>query len=226
MGTLSEQEAQIFAEHLGTCPICRAEVERLDAADTLAEAVLQVVPPAGLRERVIASIQAEAALFEAAGEVDDRRQPAPVHKRKRPLVLASVGAALLFVVGALVGSALTADDRADDDRPAVRTVRGSVTSKGGGPSARAAIVIRDSSARLVLTDVAPPPSGQVYQVWLLRPGTDAIPTGAIFAIPRSGDTEVSLPDLRGVESLIVTAETPRGRTTPTLPALFTFRLAG
>jgi len=51
-----------------------------------------------------------------------------------------------------------------------------------------------------------------------------IPTGALFSIPRSGDTKISLPPLRDAELVIVTAERPRGSRKPTRAPLVIVKL--
>lgn len=233
LDTLPEQEAEVYAEHLRTCSVCPEEVRRLRAAvDVLADAALPATPPAELRERIMSAVEAEAALFRAAGEVESTavRVVAPGRPRRsrRALALGGVALAGLGVgVGVVAGGVLSGKE---DERPRVaasRTVvRGEVTEAGGGPRARAAVVIRDGGGELVLSDLAAPPRGRVYQAWVIRPGSPPAPTAALFTVPRSGDTRIALPPLRGSDRVIVTAEPRRGSSTPTPPPRVRVALGG
>ncbi len=216
LGTLSADEAERYAEHLELCATCRAEVARLqEAADALVDVAPRATPPSELRARVIAAVEAEAALFRAAEEGQQLPEPAGGRKRLRALVLGGLAGLCLVAVGVIVGGVLTSDER---DAP-VDTVAGSVTKEGGGPRARAAVVFDGDTQRLVLNDLAAPPEGRVYQAWVVRRPSMPIPTGALFSIPRSADTEITLPPLGDAERVIVTAEPARGSRTPTRPPL-------
>jgi hypothetical protein len=57
-GELEPQEAREFAAHLRECPRCAAEVEALDAVVTAMRDLRPVVPPPGLRERVLDAVAA------------------------------------------------------------------------------------------------------------------------------------------------------------------------
>ncbi len=218
LGTLSAQAAERFAEHLSTCESCPRLVARLrEVVDALPDAIRQETPPAELRARIMSAVEAEADLFRAAEERDPR--PDPVRARRWTPTRLRVGAIALslLAVGALAGSTLTPDKRGGRRRPAVRTLTGSVTDAGGAPRAQASVIERHDASQLVLTDIAPPPTGRVYQAWVIGRTSAPIPTGTLFSIPRSGDTKVSLPSLANVERVIVTAEPPRGSRTPTPP---------
>jgi len=216
LGTLSADDAERYAEHLEVCAICRAEVARLQvAADALVDAVPPATPPSELRARLIAAVEAEAALFRAAEEGPQLPEPAGGRNRIRALVLVGLAGLCLVAVGVAVGGLVTSDERGAP----VDTVAGSVTREGGGPRARAAVVLEGDTATLVLSDLAAPPEGRVYQAWVVRRPSTPIPTGALFSIPRSGDTEISLPSVRDAERVIVTAEPARGSRTPTRPPL-------
>jgi len=218
LGTLSAEETERFAAHLATCETCAPLVARIgEVVDVLPDAVAQEVPPAELRARVMSAVEAEANLFRAA-EVGPWPEPARARKRT-PGALVGVVVVSLLAVGVLVGSALTSNKRNGEPRPAVRTTTGSVTDAGGGPRARAAVIERDNTSQLVLTDIAPPPQGRVYQAWVIRHESAPTPTGALFSIPQTGDTKVSLPSLTDVERVIITAEPPRGSPAPTPPPL-------
>ena len=223
LGTLSAEDTERFAAHLVTCETCAPLVARIgEVVDVLPDAVAQEVPPAELRARVMSAVEAEANLFRAA-EVGPWPEPARARKRT-PGALVGVVVVSLLAVGVLVGSALTSNKRNGEPRTAVRTTTGSVTDAGGGPRARAAVIERANTSQLVLTDIAPPPQGRVYQAWVIRHESAPTPTGALFSIPQTGDTKVSLPSLTDVERVIITAEPPRGSPAPTPPPLVVVQL--
>ena len=216
MHTLAPDEAAAFERHLPGCPACSELVERLQRA---AEDIPPITdPPTAVRSRLMETVRAEASLFAAAQAGDARAA-----ERRTPgrLVLGTVAAALLGV-GALAGAALDADA----PLPQAESYQGSVTAAGGGPRSKAAVVMREGVAQLVLTDLAAPPEGRVYQAWVVKRPSVPTPTGTLFSVPRTGDTVVSLPDLEGVERVIVSAEPPRGSRRPTPPPVAEVLLGG
>jgi len=59
LGALDNDERTSFEAHLATCDVCTTEVRELrDVAGLLAAAVPQVVPPAGLRARILSDARA------------------------------------------------------------------------------------------------------------------------------------------------------------------------
>lgn len=216
LGSLSPREAEDFEKHLTTCADCRLLVARLrESTELLKRAAADVSPPAEIREQLMATVHEEARLFDAAEAPDQRPAPAVRRRRARrvPLVLAAV---LLLAAGAVAGVMLDSDEPGGE-RASVERFTGSVTDVGGGPQARAVVVARNGVAELVLTDVSAPPEGRVYQAWVVRRPSVPTPTGSLFSVPRSGDTRVSLPSLKGVERVIVSAEPRRGSQQPTPP---------
>jgi len=217
LGTLTVEEAQRFEVHLAGCARCQAEVASLqEAADAMADAVAPVAPPPRLSARLMAAVRKEAELFRAAAA----HEPDPVSVR-RPrrrllrstlLVVAAVG---LFGAGTVLGGRLGDPENA---RPGSRTIAGTVTPPAG-PNAAAAIVVRGDAATLVLSDVAAPADGQIYQAWLERPPVAPVPTGALFSVGVTGDTTITLPPLRDARRVIVTSEPAGGSRVPTLPAV-------
>lgn len=223
LGALSPEEAERFAAHLQTCAVCRAEVAKLtEAAERLADASPTLTPPPELRERLMASVHAETSLFDAAR--DDPHPPERAHRRgrsrRRVGGLLAGFATLAIVIAAIL---LLTANRAPH-HTAARTVIGKVTPLGGGASARAVVQIAAHTETLNVTHLAAPPAGHVYQAWVIRRGSPPTPTGALFSVPRSGATRILLPPLHDITEVIVTAEPPRGSTTPTLPPIVLVQL--
>ena len=214
LGTLDVEQAERFRQHLELCPSCRAEVAGDEqVADALADAPAASSPSPALRERLMAVAEEEAAMSRALDELDVK----PVRPRARSRTGAVLGAVAVLLV-ALVVAGLTLRSGDQGDRPLPRrTLIGTVSDDAGGARARAVVVMRGVAAELVLSDVAGPPRGRVYQAWVVRPPAAPLPTSALFSVPRGGAARVRLPDLRGAERVIVTAEPPRGSQVPTPP---------
>jgi hypothetical protein len=226
---LPADESERFAAHLAGCEVCRREVAELQmVADTLPLAAPQVAPPPELKDRIMATVRAEAALLEAAGPEADvpsapveapraapERPPRPKEKRRwfrRPLIAlrpipATVAAAILVALGVAGGVLLSGGS-------SERTVQAQVVAPAS-PGARASLTISDDRGTLTVDDFPPPPSGRVYQVWLKRPGQPPAPTTALFRT-RDGNATVEVPgSMKGVDQVLVTDEPNGGSRAPT-----------
>ena len=213
LGALEEHEAVALREHLESCVLCRDDVERLGAvAEVLGLGVPPHAPPAELRARVLDTVRAEAALFEAASprRPQRRRWPAPA---LRPLgVLVGASLALGIAVGALViapGATTT------------RVVPAAVAPASRWHAAHApAALLRESGTQgeLVLSGLPPAPRARIYEVWIERDGR-AQPTSALFNATSAGTATVAVPDLAGASAVLVTAERLGGASTPTMKPL-------
>jgi anti-sigma factor RsiW len=220
LGALSDAERRELDAHLATCAHCRQDVASLRVvADVLPLAVPSVAPPAGLRDRLMDTVRAEAEVLSAAGAAADR--PAPARRRRfawtfgRPFALA--GAALTMLLGVALGLGIGAatDDDATRTVVQVRTVQARV-DPATAPRGTAVIVVRDGVATLRVRGLPTPPDGKVYEVWLLRRGAAApSPTDALFSVSTRGSGRVALPSVRGVEAVLVTAEPDGGSRAPT-----------
>src|SRR3954463_8251756 len=87
LGALPGDEHERFAAHLPGCHACRRDVAELQmVAATLPLAAPQVAPPPELKERIMATVRAEAAVLEAAGPEADVEPGAggPGARRGRP----------------------------------------------------------------------------------------------------------------------------------------------
>src|SRR5215213_9788187 len=96
LDALPEPERAQFEDHMAHCRVCREEADELRvAAAALPESVQPAVPPPGLKTRVMAEVEREAALLAAASP--SAGEPAPARRKRwswpglRPL--AALGAA-------------------------------------------------------------------------------------------------------------------------------------
>lgn len=207
LGSLDDAERLSFERHLATCAVCPDELAVFErVVDALAQGIPQQRAPADLRRRVL----------------DDARRvgAAPIGAtRKGPLLRRPALAlcALLIAVVAVAGALRSSSSPG----PVTRVIQARVVGSAGSAEVRRS----SGHAELVVHHLSPPPSGEIYQVWLNRPGRRPQPTSALFNVTDAGDAEVDVPgDLRQVRQIMVTPEPAGGTQVPTHPAVITARL--
>lgn len=202
--------------HLAGCKRCAERLRwYVPAVDVLAESVPQHAPPERLRERLLATVRADAALVEA-----DAPAPEMLEGRFRRwfgalLLRPSYALAAIIVAIALAGA--TGWVLHGDDDGAVRTV--AVESVDRSAQVRGELAIH--SDRAILTADGLPEIGrdEVFQVWLTA---DSEPSpGAVFVAERGGHSQVAIErSLEGFDGVMVTREPDGGSEEPTsLPIL-------
>jgi hypothetical protein len=215
LGALDDVEAAAFTTHLEACHACRDEVAQLQpVADVLPMAAPQVVPPAALKDRIMAVVESEAQLLRAAGPEADRpparateRSGRPSWRRRLHPMPAAVLATALLAVGVAAGVLLSAGGGAS-----------TTTRPGFGPrGAEVALRVSNGShGELDLQHMPAPPPGRVYQVWLVTGKHQPRPTHTLFTVPSDGRARVDiLESLKGTDKVLVTAEPPGGSSRPT-----------
>jgi anti-sigma-K factor RskA len=201
LGALEPGEAADLERHVAGCADCQAQLRRLrPAVDLLPESVERVDPPAGLRERI----------FEQARSEARRPVPRPEPKRRRRRVgwrpLAQMGAAVALISAAVAGYAIRGGGSGEG---------GATTVVGGSPPGVTAKVVREGdSGVLRLANVRRLPSDRVLEAWVQRDG-DVTPVRGLFVPDRDGRATTVLPNMRGVEAVMVTAEPRGGSEVPT-----------
>ena len=212
LGALPEDEVDGFRAHLAACADCRADAESLRVAvDALPASAPPMTPPPALKGRVMAVVEREASLLEAAGPEADRAQP-PRRRRRFPrLAGLTLRPALALRARAAAAGHRRRRRAARPRRPSTRTPapssRASIPSSSG---ARASLEVDGDRARLVGASCPAPPAGHVYQVWLDRGGAAPEPTSALFSTRSDGSASVDVPgSLDGVRAVMVTDE-PNG----------------
>jgi anti-sigma-K factor RskA len=89
----------------------------------------------------------------------------------------------------------------------------------------ARVVREGDTGMLRLADVHRLPSGMVLQAWVRRDG-EVSPAGGLFMPDRHGEAMTMLPDLTGVEAVMVTAEPNGGSDSPTSAPMVTVEMRG
>jgi anti-sigma-K factor RskA len=205
LGALPEVESERVQRHLSSCRECQAELEWLRvAADALPASVPPVEPPPELKSRVMAIVQAEADLLQAAGESADR----PPRRRRgwnrrwltaelwRPAVALGATAAVAAVAVVLATSGSS-----------TRTIQAQYSGPGS-----ALLTIQGSQAQLVVRGLHPPPPNHVDELWVKRGAGRPQPAGTF--VLSSGSVRVQQP-VRPGDVVMVTVEPGQGTPAPT-----------
>jgi anti-sigma-K factor RskA len=205
LGALEPDEHEAFESALETDARLRHEVDQLRfAAAALPASAEQLAPPPDLKRRVMAIVEAEAALIhpDRQAQTAPRRRWWQLSPQPR-LAFAAVAVVLVLGAGALICQTVAGDDR---------TV---IAAEVGD----ARLIERgdDDHATLVVEQLPPPGADHTYQVWIQRDGEQSpTPTNALFSTRNDGTASVDVPgSLDDVEAVLVTQEPKGGSQTPT-----------
>lgn len=218
---LDLDERRSYAEHLAECDHCRLEANNLRlVVDALPIAAPQATPPAALKSRIMAVVDAESELLLAAGPEADRiAAPQAPRRRRRPafrnlLRPVLVGALACALLGLGIVGGLVVNGTSD---PETRTL----AAWAKGP-ADARLTLTGDAAALELTDMPAPPAGRVYQVWLDRGDGQLKPSHTLFNVRSDGRARVAIEEpVKGVERILVTSEKSGGSLAPSSTPVIT-----
>ncbi len=80
---------------------------------------------------------------------------------------------------------------------------------------------------LTMSGMSDPPGGEIYQLWLERPGRTPQPTDELFTVTSAGNATVDIPGrLHGLRAVLVTAEPLGGSISPTSRAIVRVAVPG
>lgn len=222
---LDDLERARFERHLAECEDCRAEVQSLREAAALLAEDAAVTPPPGLRDRVLADIETVRPLPPVVPGTTPA--DAPAARRARRWLPLLVAASVLAVLG--VGLAawqpwsteaptLTATERvlqADDAEEVT-------LSFDDGSSATLTRSVSEGRAVITTRDMAAPPSGRVYELWLQDPEGQFAPAGLM---PVAADQTLLLDgDASQAVAAGITIEPAGGSPQPTTDPIALFDL--
>jgi anti-sigma factor RsiW len=182
LDALEPDEARGYEAHLAGCERCREELASLQsAAGALAYAVEPARPPESLRGRILAVAEAE------------RPNVIPLRPRSLSRPLAALAAVAACAAVGLGIWNIVLHNRLDSAREALRSVPLS--------GAKGTVVVSGGSGALVVSDLAPAPSGKTYEAWVVENGhatpagtfaggsrmivirlTHSLPAGAVVAV--------------------------------------------
>jgi anti-sigma-K factor RskA len=226
LGGLEPGEAAELERHAEGCERCQAEIRWLTPAlDALPEGVERLEPPRELRQRLMAEVRAD--VGEGAAVRGDSRAAKPGLLDRASAWIRDLGsgpmglrpvagvAVAALVVVAVAGFAIGGGIGSGSDSGSASTV---VTSEPSGLTAR--MVNEGDGGSLHLANVKPLPSNRVLEAWVRRDG-NVEPVRALFVPDRKGQASTELPDMNGVEAVMVTTEPRGGSRAPTSSPLIT-----
>jgi anti-sigma-K factor RskA len=219
LGALSPDEAREFERHLADCASCQAEERWLrGAVEVLPSSVEQVEPPPQLRERLMETVRAEAPA-RSQPERAQRKRSLFSGARWGPLLRPAAVVGTLLVLAAGVGGYLLGNESGED---AGGTSTVAVSGTGAEPAAGGTIVRSNGTGVLRVHDLPDPGRDSVYQVWLVRKGSERPEPSSLFSVHRDGTGAAGIPGLDGVEEVMVSREPRGGSAQPTsMPVLRT-----
>jgi Anti-sigma-K factor rskA len=164
--------------------------------------------PGGLRRRVLGAVRGE---VEPGSETRGRDPTLPI---------AAVIAATATIAAAVAVAFAAGQGSSAPGRPASHAA-------AGARAPHASLQRSGGRAELVISGMPEPPIGEVYELWLNRPGAPPQPTDALFMVTGSGDGWVQVPaSLHGVREVMVTSEPLGGSSSPTSLAVLRVRVPG
>jgi anti-sigma-K factor RskA len=225
LGALEPERAAELERHAEGCEHCRAEIRWLTPAlDALPESVERLEPPRQLRSRLMAEVHADAGQGARAGD-DSRAGRFGVVERASswlrdlssgPMGLRPVAgvAVAVLVVAAVAGFAIGGGIGSGEGGGAT------TIPAGHAPGVTARMINEGDSGTLHLANVRQLPNDRVLEAWVQRDG-EVKPVRALFVPDREGRASTELPDMRGVEVVMVTTEPPGGSRSPTSAPIVT-----
>jgi anti-sigma-K factor RskA len=217
LGALEPEQVTELERHAEDCERCREEIRwLLPAINALPEGVERLEPPRELRERVMAEVRFDAEPVNAPG---DKPAAAGLFGRASnwlrelgsgPMGLRPVAgfAAAVLVVAAVAGFAIGGGLGSDENGVTSTVVAGKA------PGVTAKMISEGDSGTLHLDNVKQLPSDRVLEAWVQRDG-EIEPVEALFVPDREGRASTELPDMEGVEVVMVTKEPSGGSESPT-----------
>jgi anti-sigma-K factor RskA len=228
---LDDAERAAFEQHLAQCPDCQQEVASLREATALMADDAALTPPPALRDSVLAGIKNIRPIPPEAPAEEDDADVAPVlpmrPRRRRIATLVAAAAAILAIAGGVTfqpwqddsnRSTVSAADQvlaaADVKRVSIDFDDGSKATVFHSPSERKAV--------LVTRDMAAPPPGKTFELWL-QDKSGAMKPAGLMKTP--GDNKVLLKgDAAKATGVGITVEPESGSEQPTTKPIALFEL--
>lgn len=215
LGALSPAEAAELERHLADCESCRGRLRWLQpAVDVLPASIEQLTPPEQLRDRLLATVRAEAApepeATAARSTPRTRRRAGWGGLLLRPAT--ALAAVALIVAGVAAGYALRGSDDDATTTVAAQPISPDIEGEMSGE-----LVRQGDSGTLRLRDMPPINRDEVYEAWVQHDGT-LVPSNT-FVRDRNGDAVAVVDGLEGGDAVFVTREPHGGSEEPTTEPL-------
>jgi anti-sigma-K factor RskA len=232
---LDDDERALFEKHLPGCLDCQREVASLREATALMADDAALTPPPSLRSSVLAGIKTIRPLPPETGaqpEVDHAAsgiaKVLPIRpRRSRIAILVAAAAAVAAIVGGAVyqpwqdNSPITKLTAADQVLAASDAQRHSIEFDDGS-SATVVRSMKEGKAVLLTRDMAAPPAGKAFEVWLQDDAGTMVPAGMMRT---AGDHKLLLAgDAAKATGVGITVEPAAGSDVPTTEPIALFEL--
>ncbi len=230
LGALEPERVAEFERHLEGCERCRNELRWFaPAVQALSESVERVEPPAQLRAQLMAVVEGDPELAGGRDEAGAARRQAESGTRGRlavwlrgfgsgsPAWRPVLGIAAAVLVVAVAGFAIAGGFGGGSGTGEGGT---STVVAGHPPGITAKMVREGDRGTLRLAHVHQLPMNKVLEAWVQREG-EVEPVRALFVPDRAGRASTQLPDMAGVEVVMVTAEPRGGSKAPTSAPIVT-----
>jgi hypothetical protein len=226
LGALDEREAALLEHHLDGCERCREQLRWLQpAVDTIPASVEQIAPPPELRERLLATVRAEAA---AEGE---ERTETPARRRFRLPLFGAVGLRPALAAGAvlLLAAGIAGYELRNTTEEGGGSPTRTYTAKVPGTPVRGTLEVEGDKGYLHIENMPPNRPDQVYQAWLQEPpgpvGKSEVHPSSVFVVSQGGTGEVMLPHgLEDAAEVMITREPKGGSKLPSESPMMTVEL--
>jgi len=212
LGSLEEAEAQLVAEHLAGCTLCRKELESYQTvADQLLFALPEAMPSAELKPRLIENINRL--------KRQQTHEPTGWRLRKQLLPVGAF-AGLILIISLAVSNVMLWSKLTNSEvlkgPLGMRAIALQNTVAAAGASGFV-IISADGENGVVVVDELPPlAEGYEYQLWLVQQGGQSI-SGGLFSVDESGyrGMRIEAPESLLVYSFVtITIEPAGGSTKP------------
>lgn len=227
LGALEPAETAEFERHLEGCERCQAEIRWLmPAVNALPEAAEPVKPSASLRASILGEVRRDAAEHaRAAGSHDAatrgwRRRLGDLlgGSGSRPIGLRPLAALAAIALVAVVAGYAIGTGGSDESGGG-----STIVSRENGIAVK--MVGEGDSGTLQLANVPQLPDDRVLEAWVQRDG-EVEAVQALFVPDREGRASTQLPDMTGVEVVMVTSEPKGGSEAPTSSPIVTLSVPG
>lgn len=227
LNAVTDEERALFEAHLDECAACRQEVAELSGVlPGLASATAEV-PPATLRDSVMAAVEAVRPLppltapTPSSTDQQLERRRGPIG---RPGVLA-IAAVVLVLAGMISLLTIRPWNNMGSPSPVeqVLDAQDAQRIEGRFDGLQATLVFSRSKDRAVLsaTEMPPPPAGHDYQLWYQRPGKGMQPAGLM---PKDAESVALSGPLGDATAVGLTVEPAGGSPQPTTKPIALFEL--
>jgi anti-sigma-K factor RskA len=224
LGAVDADEDRSMSEHLATCDQPHAEARDLiGAGAALAASGQEVRPTPELRDRLMATVaetpqEHRPAQAPAAIPTVTEAEPRRPWWRMQPVAMGIAAVALLLVIG-LGAWGLNLNAQLAEREDALRAVASANTAFAvSGSAGRGWVIESGDVAQFVAVDLAEPPSGQIYELWLLDAEGNPTAVGTVD----DADDLIVVPleqDLDDATTFAVTAEPHRVESPTSAPVL-------